>query len=72
MLVMAVIDESVDRRHDPRRLRAATSAFGGPEQIAEQIKTKVLDAGVDGVDPQPCRRADRLPPGGHHGGRPRS
>ena len=40
---------------------------GSPEQIAEQIKTKVLDAGVDGVILN-LSPASRLPAGRHHRG----
>ncbi len=49
MLVMALIDENVTPDMIPDGLQSAHVAVGGPEQIAEQIKTKVLDAGIDGV-----------------------
>jgi F420-dependent oxidoreductase-like protein len=48
MLVMALIDDKVTADLIPDEFKGNV-AFGGPEQIAEQIKTKVLDAGIDGV-----------------------
>ena len=51
------------RRHDPRDFKQQ-AVFGSPEQVAEQIKTKVLDAGVDGVDPQPRHQPYGIPAGG--------
>jgi F420-dependent oxidoreductase-like protein len=48
MLVVALIDENVTADMIPEDFRQQ-AAFGSPEQVAEQIKTKVLDAGVDGV-----------------------
>jgi len=38
--------------------------FGGPDQIVEQIKTKVLDAGVDGVILSPITNLNGYQPGG--------
>jgi alkanesulfonate monooxygenase SsuD/methylene tetrahydromethanopterin reductase-like flavin-dependent oxidoreductase (luciferase family) len=38
--------------------------FGGPEQVAEQLKTKVYDAGVDGVVLSPATNIDGYHPGG--------
>ena len=38
-------------------------AVGSPEQIAEQIKTKVLDAGIDGVILSPITNIDGYHPG---------
>ena len=38
--------------------------FGGPDQIVEQVKTKVLDAGVDGVILSPVTNIDGYHPGG--------
>lgn len=48
MLLSAIIDEnaSLDAIPEPFRQR---SVVGTPEQIAEQVKTKVLDLGIDGV-----------------------
>jgi F420-dependent oxidoreductase-like protein len=48
MLVMVVADENATADAIPEDFRQNV-AFGSAEQIAEQIKTKVLDAGVDGV-----------------------
>ena len=48
MLVTALVDENVTRRSDPGRDEAAM-VVGGADQVAGQIKTKVLDAGIDGV-----------------------
>jgi F420-dependent oxidoreductase-like protein len=63
MLVMAVINEhaTADLIPDDFKTRVA---FGGPEQVAEQIKTKVLDAGVDGVILSPVTNLDGYHPGG--------
>ena len=38
--------------------------FGSPEQVADQIKTKVLDAGVDGVILSPITHLQGYQPGG--------
>jgi F420-dependent oxidoreductase-like protein len=48
VLLSAIIDEnaSLDAIPEPFRQR---SVVGTPEQIAEQVKTKVLDLGIDGV-----------------------
>lgn len=48
MLLTAVVDPSVSIDQIPAE-RAQRVAIGSPESIAEQIKTKVLDAGVGGV-----------------------
>ncbi|CAJ1500704.1 LLM class F420-dependent oxidoreductase [[Mycobacterium] holstebronense] len=48
MLLTAVVDPSVSLDQIPAE-RAQRVAIGSPESIAEQIKTKVLDAGVGGV-----------------------
>jgi F420-dependent oxidoreductase-like protein len=63
MLVMAVIDENVtpDLIPDDSKQRAAV---GSAEQVAEQIKTKVLDAGVDGVILSPVTSLNGYQPGG--------
>jgi F420-dependent oxidoreductase-like protein len=47
-LVVAIVDENVTEDMLPENIRQRT-VFGGAEQVADQIKTKVLDAGVDGV-----------------------
>ncbi len=72
MLVAAIIDENftadlipddfkqqVDLRDGAQRL-----VFGSAEQVAEQIKTKVLDAGVDGVILSPITHLQGYQPGG--------
>jgi len=48
MLITVIVDEkaTIDQVPDGRRERAA---LGSPESIAEQIKTKVFDAGIDGI-----------------------
>jgi F420-dependent oxidoreductase-like protein len=48
MLVVALIDENVTADMIPDDFKQQ-AVFGSPEQVAEQVKTKVLDAGVDGV-----------------------
>ncbi|BBY89094.1 LLM class F420-dependent oxidoreductase [Mycolicibacterium tokaiense] len=48
MLLTVVLDDnaSLDDVPEARRVRAA---IGSPDAVAEQIKTKVLDKGIDGV-----------------------
>ena len=48
MLITVIVDEkaTIDQVPEARRARAA---LGTPEAIAEQIKTKVFDAGIDGI-----------------------
>lgn len=48
MLVGAIIGDGVDPDSIPEDFKQRTVA-GSPAQIAEQIKEKVLDAGIDGV-----------------------
>jgi F420-dependent oxidoreductase-like protein len=48
MLVIAVIDENVTPELIPDEFKTQ-AVVGGPDHVADQIKTKVLDAGVDGV-----------------------
>jgi F420-dependent oxidoreductase-like protein len=48
VLAMALIDENVTADMIPDDFKQQ-AVFGSPEQVAEQIKTRVLDAGVDGV-----------------------
>ena len=48
MLVMVIDRRERDADMIPEDFRSNV-AFGSPEQVAEQIKTKVLDAGIDGV-----------------------
>ncbi|MGA5465459.1 LLM class F420-dependent oxidoreductase [Mycobacterium sp. NPDC050041] len=62
MLVMALIDDNVTADMVPDDFKDRV-AFGGAEQIAEQVKTKVLDAGVDGVILSPVTNIDGYHPG---------
>lgn len=48
MLVVAMIDENVTGDAIPDDFKQQ-AVYGSPEQIVDQIKTKVLDAGVNGV-----------------------
>ena len=63
MLVIAILDENVtaDLIPDDFKQRAVV---GSPEQVADQIKTKVLDAGVDGVILSPVTSLNGYQPGG--------
>ncbi len=63
MLVMAVINENATEDLIPEDFRQNV-VFGGAEQIAEQIETKVLAAGVDGVILSPVTNIDGYHPGG--------
>lgn len=62
MLVMAVIDENATADLIPDAFRQNV-VFGGAEQIAEQIQTKVLAAGVDSVILSPITNIDGYQPG---------
>ena len=68
MLVIAIIDENVTADLIPEDFRQQ-AVFGSPEQVADQIKTKVLDAGVDGVIISPVTSLNGYHPGGVDGGR---
>jgi F420-dependent oxidoreductase-like protein len=48
VLAIALLDENVTPDMIPDDFKQQ-AVFGSPEQVADQIKTKVLDAGVDGV-----------------------
>ncbi|MUL85469.1 MULTISPECIES: LLM class F420-dependent oxidoreductase [unclassified Mycolicibacterium] len=48
VLLTAIVDENLSADAIPDAFKQRTVA-GSPEQIAEQIKTKVLDAGIGGV-----------------------
>jgi F420-dependent oxidoreductase-like protein len=48
VLLTAIVDENLTADAVPDEYRQRTVA-GSPEQIAEQVKTKVLDAGIGGV-----------------------
>jgi F420-dependent oxidoreductase-like protein len=63
MLAIAFIDENATEDLIPEDFRGQV-VFGGPEQIAEQVKTKVLDAGVDGVILSPITSLNGYQPGG--------
>jgi F420-dependent oxidoreductase-like protein len=62
VLAIAIIDEnfSVDAVPDEFKQQAVV---GGPEQIADQIRTKVLDAGVDGIILSPVTSLNGYQPG---------
>jgi F420-dependent oxidoreductase-like protein len=62
MLVMVLADESVTLDMVPADFRGNV-AFGSPEQIAEQVKTKVFDAGIDGVILSPVTNVTGYRPG---------
>jgi F420-dependent oxidoreductase-like protein len=63
MLVMAILDENVSIDMVPDEIKHQ-AVVGGPEQVADQIKTKVLDAGVDGVILSPVTSLTGYQPGG--------
>ena len=63
MLVMALIDENATEDLIPDEFKQNV-VFGGPDQIVEQVKTKVLDAGVDGVILSPITNLNGYQPGG--------
>ena len=63
MLVVAIIDENVTADVIPEDFRQQ-AVFGSPEQIVDQIKTKVLDAGIDGVILSPVTSLNGYQPGG--------
>lgn len=62
MLVVAIIGEGVTAEFIPEDFRQQ-AVYGSPEQVAEQVKEKVLDAGVDGVILSPVTSID-----GYHAG----
>jgi alkanesulfonate monooxygenase SsuD/methylene tetrahydromethanopterin reductase-like flavin-dependent oxidoreductase (luciferase family) len=63
MLVIAIIDENVTPDLIPDDFKQQ-AVVGGPDQVADQIKTKVLDAGVDGVILSPVTSLNGYQPGG--------
>ncbi len=63
MLVVALIDENATEDLIPEEFKQNV-VFGGPDQIVEQIQTKVLDAGVDGVILSPITSLNGYQPGG--------
>lgn len=62
VLAIAIIDENITPDFIPEEFRQQ-AVYGGPEQIAEQVKTKILDAGVDGVILSPVTSIDGYHPG---------
>ncbi|MFY9920430.1 MAG: LLM class F420-dependent oxidoreductase [Mycobacterium sp.] len=62
-LAIALIDENVTADLIPDDFKQQ-AVFGSPEQVAEQIKTKVLDAGVNGVILSPVTSLSGYHPGG--------
>ena len=62
-LVMAIIDENVTPDLIPDDFKQQ-AVVGGPDQVADQIKAKVLDAGVDGVILSPVTSLNGYQPGG--------
>ena len=63
MLVIALIDENATEDLIPEEFKQNV-VFGGPDQIVEQIQTKVLEAGVDGVILSPITSLNGYQPGG--------
>jgi len=63
MLVIAIIDENLTPDVIPDDFKQQ-AVVGGAEQVADQIKTKVLDAGVDGVILSPVTSLNGYQPGG--------
>ena len=63
MLVIAIIDDTVTADQIPDDFKQQ-AVFGGPEQVVDQIKTKVLDSGVDGVILSPITSLSGYHPGG--------
>ena len=63
MLVMALIDDKATDDMIPDDLKRNV-VYGGADQIVDQIKTKVLDAGVDGVILSPVTNVSGYHPGG--------
>jgi F420-dependent oxidoreductase-like protein len=63
VLVIAIIDENASADFIPDEFKQRV-VFGGPDQIVEQIKTKVFDAGVDGVILSPITNLNGYQPGG--------
>jgi F420-dependent oxidoreductase-like protein len=47
--LLTVVVDGYDGSHDIGEARGGRAVFGTPEQVAEEIKHRVLDAGVDGV-----------------------
>ena len=63
ILALAIIDENVTADFIPEDFRQQ-AVFGSPEQVVDQLKTKVLDAGVDSVILSPVTNINGYQPGG--------
>ncbi|STZ62520.1 putative F420-dependent oxidoreductase, Rv1855c family [Mycolicibacterium tokaiense] len=63
ILAVAIIDENVTADVIPEDFRQQ-AVFGSPEQIVDQLKTKVLDVGVDSVILSPVTNINGYQPGG--------
>ncbi|OLP00479.1 LLM class F420-dependent oxidoreductase [Mycolicibacterium porcinum] len=63
MLVFTMIDDNVTADMIPDEVRQQV-VFGSAEQVAEQIKTKILNAGIDGVILSPTTQITGYRPGG--------
>jgi F420-dependent oxidoreductase-like protein len=63
ILALAIIDENVTADSIPEDFRQQ-AVFGSPEQIVDQLKSKVLDAGVGGVILSPVTSINGYQPGG--------
>jgi F420-dependent oxidoreductase-like protein len=63
MLVLAMINDHATEDMIPAEFRQRV-VFGSADQVAEQVKTKVLDAGIDGVVLSPITNKDGYHPGG--------
>ncbi|TGB36401.1 LLM class F420-dependent oxidoreductase [Mycolicibacterium peregrinum] len=63
MLVFAMIDENITADMIPDEVKQQV-VFGSPDQIVEQVKTKILDAGIDGVILSPTTHLTGYVPGG--------
>ena len=62
MLVMALLDDKATADTVPADFQSRV-VFGGPDQVVDQLKTKVLDAGVDSVILSPVTNIDGYHPG---------
>jgi F420-dependent oxidoreductase-like protein len=62
MLVIAMIGDGITADQIPEDFRQQ-AVFGTPQQVADQIKTKVFDAGVDGVILSPVTSLNGYHPG---------
>ncbi|MGO4446716.1 LLM class F420-dependent oxidoreductase [Mycobacterium sp. 2YAF39] len=61
-LIFTILDENVTPDFIPDNVKQQ-AVYGSPEQVTEQIKTKVLDAGVDSVILSPVTNIDGYHPG---------